>query len=356
MSEVASIQINVTRTKESRLTQVDFNNLGFGRILSDHMLVADYEDGKWGDAAIVPYGAFNISPATSALHYGQAIFEGIKAFKFGDGTVSVFRPDKNHLRFNQSALRLEMPEVPEELFLGGMKKLIDLDRDWVPSTSGTSLYIRPFMFATEEALGVHPSASYKFLIITGPVGAYYNKPIRLKVEKHYTRAAEGGVGFSKNAGNYALSLYPTKLAQEEGFDQLIWTDAKTHEYVEEAGTANLVFRIGDTIISPSSETILHGVTRRSIMELARHWGYRAEERKVSVRELIEGISNGTVTEAFAAGTAATLTHISEIGHEGSIYTLPDPEKREFSNKILQYLNDLRYGKISDEFGWNLIVE
>lgn len=356
MNEAATTAIRVEQTQQSRLPQVDFNNLKFGQILSDHMLVADYVRGHWEDVSIVPYGNLSLSPATSALHYGQAIFEGLKAYKFADGTVSMFRPDKNNERFNKSALRLEMPEVPEEIFIGGLKALIDLDRDWVPSTNGASLYIRPFMFGTEAALGVHPSDSYKFIIITGPVGAYYNKPLRLKVETHFTRAAEGGVGFSKNAGNYALSLHPTRLAQEEGFDQLMWTDAKEHKYVEEAGTANLVFRVGDTIITPSSDTILHGITRRTIVEIARHWGYQVEERKVSVKELVDGIEDGSVTEAFAAGTAATLTPITELGYEGKRYHLSDPATREFSNKVLQYLNDLRYGRIDDEFGWNYLVD
>ena len=193
------------------------------------------------------------------------------------------------------------------------------------------------------------------MIITSPVGSYYNKALRLKVETHFTRAAEGGVGFSKNAGNYALSLHPTKLAQDEGFDQLIWTDAKEHTYIEEAGTANLMFRIGDTLITPDQETILRGITRLSIMDIAKKWGMKTESRKVTIEELINGIEQGTVTEAFAAGTAATLTPIAEIGYQGKIYTLSDPATREFSNKVIDYLNDLRYGRIKDEFGWNLIV-
>ncbi|WP_353135108.1 branched-chain amino acid aminotransferase [Pseudopedobacter sp.] len=351
-----TLEIKTTRTENSRLSSVDFDNLSFGKYFSDHMLVADYANGKWQSCEIVPYGNFSLDPATSVLHYGQSIFEGIKAYKFADGTVSIFRPDKNWERFNKSAVRLEMPEVPKEIFLDGLKQLLDLDRGWVPGAAGTSLYIRPFMFATEVALGVHPSVAYKFVIMTGPVGAYYNKPLKLKVETHYTRAAEGGVGFSKNAGNYALSLYPTKIANDEGFDQLMWTDAKEHKYIEEAGTANLVFRIGDTIITPHGDTILHGVTRRTIMELAEHFGYKAEQRKVSVQELIEGIENGTVLEAFAAGTAATITPISTIGYEGKLYELPPVEGREFSEKVLVYLNDLRYGRIADEFGWNFLVK
>ena len=348
--------IEVELTKNSNLGKVDFNNLKFGQILSDHMLVADYDDGEWKSVKVVPYANLNISPATSALHYGQAIFEGIKAFKFADGRVSIFRPDKNFERFNKSAVRLEMPKVPEEIFIDGLKKLIAIDSDFVPSVAGASLYIRPFMFATEAALGVHPSKSYKFIIITGPVGAYYNKPLRVKVETFYTRAATGGVGFSKNAGNYALSLYPTRLAQDEGFDQLIWTDAKEHKYIEEAGTANLVFMLGDTLVTPGSETVLQGVTRHSIMDIAKSWGIKTETRDVSVQELIDGIEAGTVTEAFAAGTAATLTPISEIGYKNKVYKLASPETREFSNKVVDYLNELRYGKIEDPFGWNFIVD
>ncbi|MGJ1324244.1 branched-chain amino acid aminotransferase [Sphingobacterium faecium] len=356
MSATENYSIRVEPTKESRLSQVDFNNLKFGKILSDHMLVANYQDGAWTDVSIVPYGDINISPSMSALHYGQAIFEGIKAYKFQDGTISIFRPDKNWERFNKSAARLEMPEVPEEIFLGGLKKLLSTDSNWVPHAPGTSLYIRPFMFATEAALGVHPSNSYKFIIITSPVGAYYSNPLKLKVETHYTRAAEGGVGFSKNAGNYALSLYPTRLANDEGFDQLMWTDASEHQYIEEAGTANLIFRIGDSIITPHGDTILHGVTRRTIMELADKWGYKTEQRRVSVKELIDGIKAGIVTDAFAAGTAATLTPIATIGHEGELFQLPPVEGRDFSKKVLTYLDDLRYGRITDEFGWNMIVE
>jgi branched-chain amino acid aminotransferase len=320
------------------------------------MLVANYDDGEWKDVSIVPYGDISISPSMSALHYGQAIFEGIKAYKFADGTVSIFRPDRNWERFNKSAARLQMPEVPEEIFMDGLSKLLDIDRNWIPAKEGSSLYIRPFMFATEAALGVHPSKSYKFIIITGPVGAYYSKAISLKVETYYTRAAEGGVGFSKNAGNYALSLYPTQLANDEGYDQIMWTDASEHKYIEEAGTANLIFRIGDTIITPHGDTILHGVTRRTIMELAEKWGYKAEQRKVSIQELIDGIKAGTVTEAFAAGTAATITDISRIGFEGQDYHLPPVEGREFSNRVLNYLNDLRYGKVEDPFGWNYLVK
>lgn len=353
MSSNYSIQIE--KTSQSRLSEIDFNTLKFGSIFSDHMLVADYHDNAWQEVKIVPYGPLSISPAASALHYGQAIFEGIKGFKFEDGQISIFRPEENWKRFNRSAQRLQMPEVPKEIFLNGMDKLLAVDREWIPQKEGSSLYIRPLMFATEDHLGVHPSISYKFIIMTCPVGAYYSKPLKLKVETHFTRAAEGGVGFSKNAGNYALSLYPTQKALDEGFDQVMWTDAKEHKYIEEAGTANLIFRIGDTIITPHGETILHGITRKTILELAEKWGYKTEERKVSIQELIDGIEAGTVSDAFAAGTAATVTPISTIGWEGKLYELPPVEGREFSEKVLRYLNDLKYGRIEDEFGWNHIV-
>lgn len=355
MSSAEQFTIEVEQTPHSRLAQVDFNDLKFGQLMSDHMLVADYDNGRWEDVKIVPYGDLSISPSISALHYGQAIFEGIKAYKLADGNVSIFRPDKNWERFNRSAARLCMPEVPQEIFLNGLKQLLHVDKDWVPGLDGTSLYIRPFMFATEAALGVHPSKSYKFIIITCPVGAYYSKPISLKVETQYVRAAEGGVGFSKNAGNYALSLYPTQLANDEGYDQVMWTDAKEHRFIEEAGTANLIFRIGDSIITPHGDTILHGVTRRTILELATHWGLKVEQRLVSVQELIDGIESGQVSEAFAAGTAATVTHIDRIGFQGKDYQLPPVEGREFSNKVLAYLGDLRYGRIDDPFNWNLVV-
>lgn len=347
--------ITIEKTKNSRLNQVDFDDLKFGQIMSDHMLVAEYDDGDWQQVSIIPYQDLVISPALSSIHYGQSIFEGVKAYKFKDGTVSIFRPDQNWERFNRSAARLQMPEVPREIFLDGLKKLLQVDSGWVPDRTGTSLYIRPFMFATESALGVHPSKSYKFIIITSPVGAYYSKPLKLKVETHYTRAAEGGVGFSKNAGNYALSLYPTQLANDEGFDQLMWTDAKEHRYIEEAGTANLIFQIGNKIITPHGNTILHGITRKTIMELAESWGYETEQRKVSVQELLDGIKEGVVLDAFAAGTAATVTPISTIGYNGKLFELPAVETREFSKRVLDYLNQLRYGEVEDPFGWNFIV-
>ncbi|HYK77151.1 MAG TPA: branched-chain amino acid aminotransferase [Daejeonella sp.] len=353
---IDTFQININRTPVSRLNQVDFNHLPFGHIFSDHMFMADFEGGEWKNFQILPYGDLALSPAASALHYGQAIFEGIKAYKQSNGQVVIFRPNKNFERFNISADRMMMPAVPEEVFMQGLTQLVDLDRNWVPSQEGQSLYIRPFMIATEPVLGVHPSETYKFIIITGPTGAYYAKPLRVKIETHYARAVEGGVGFTKTAGNYARSLYPTNQAQNEGFDQLIWTDAREHAYIEESGTTNVMFIINDVLITPSTrDTILDGVTRNSILELAQSWGIKIEERRVKVAEVIEAVQNGTLQEAFGAGTAATIAPIAEIGYQGQVYSLPDPASRVFSNKALEALNGIRYGTTPDEFGWNLLV-
>lgn len=353
---IDTLKIPINRTSVSRLSQIDFDNLPFGRNFSDHMFVADYENGEWKNLQIVPYAEISMSPAASALHYGQAIFEGIKAYRQANGEICIFRPDKNFERFNISAVRMVMPPVPEEIFMQGMAQLISLDRDWVPSKEGQSLYIRPFMFATDPVIGVHASESYKFIIITGPTGAYYSKPLKVKIEMHYARAVEGGVGFAKTAGNYARSLYPTQQAQKEGFDQLIWTDAKEHAYIEESGTTNVMFVINDVLITPASrDTILDGVTRNSILELARNWGMPVEERRVTVAEVITAAKNGTLQEAFGAGTAATIAHIAQIGYEGEVHTLPDPANREFSNKALKALSDIRYGLSPDELSWNYSI-
>lgn len=345
--------INITKTDKSRISEVDFDNLPFGKIFSDHMFEMDYVDGKWQQPTIVPFANISLHPATSALHYGQAIFEGMKAQKNGLGEILLFRPEMNIKRFNESAVRMCMAEIPEDLFLDGLKKLIEIDADWVPANDGQSLYIRPFMIATDDYVGIRPSTKYKFIIMTCPVGSYYSDPVKVKIETHYTRAAEGGVGRAKAAGNYASSLYPAKLAAEEGYRQLVWTDAKTHTFIEEAGTMNIVFVINDVVISPSeeSDTILKGITKRSVLDIAKDWGYKVEERPVTVVEVIDAINNGTLQDAFGAGTAATLAPISHIGHEGTIYELPSVDDREFSNKVRAYINDYKKGRVEDKFNW-----
>lgn len=353
---IATLQIKTTKTSHSRLAETDFSNLPFGKIYTDHMFMADYEDGEWKNAQILPFGPIPMSPAISALHYGQAIFEGMKAYSLPNDKISIFRADKNFERFNISADRMCMPTLPKELFMEAVSALVNLDKQWVPKQENYSLYLRPVMFATDTALGVKASDNYKFVLLATPTGPYYNKALKVKIETKYTRAAEGGVGFAKTAGNYARSLYPFAQAQKEGFDQLIWTDAKTHAFVEESGAANLMFVINGKIVTASlGDTILNGVTRNTIITLAKKAGIEVEERKVSITEVIEGITNGTLTEAFAVGTAATVTQIGEIGYEGNLYTLTDPSTRKISTGIAKQLNDIRYGLVPDEFGWNWVI-
>jgi len=351
-----TLDIKITKATQTRLAVTDFSQLPFGKVFTDHMFTADYEDGEWRNLQIIPYGPIPMSPAISALHYGQAIFEGLKAYRQPDGKISVFRADKNFERFNKSAARMSMPTIPEEIFMQGLASLINVDEKWVPNQEDYALYIRPVMFATDPYLGVKASDTYKFALLTTPTGPYYSSALKVKIETEFTRADEGGVGFAKTAGNYARSLYPFEQAKKEGFDQLIWTDSVTHEYIEEAGTANLIFVINGKLVTPSvRSTVLDGVTRDTIIKLAKEAGIEVEERRVSVKEVIEGIENGTLTEAFAAGTAATVTHVGEIGYLGETYKLTDPSTRNVSNGIAKKLNDIRYGLATDEFGWNWVL-
>jgi branched-chain amino acid aminotransferase len=348
-----SNSIKINKTPRSRITDVDWENLPFGKVFSDHMLVMDYKDGQWEDAEIMPFEDIKMHPATSAIHYGQSIFEGMKANKDDNGNVLIFRPDMNAKRFIESCERMCMPEISEEVFVDLIKKVVDLDRGWIPNKPGYSLYIRPFMFATDDFIGIKPSDTYKFIIFTCPVGAYYTAPVNVKIEEHYTRAAQGGVGRAKTAGNYAASLYPAKLAQEQGFHQLIWTDAAEHKYIEESGTMNIVFEIDGKMVTPSEEmdTILRGVTKRSVVEIAKHWGIEVEERKITVDEVVKALREGRVTDAFGAGTAATIAQIAKIGFRDELFELPSIESRTLSNKIKTYLTDLKSGKVEDELNW-----
>jgi branched-chain amino acid aminotransferase len=336
----------------SRINEIDFDNLSFGRSFADHMLIAEYANGAWQSVSIQPYGPLTYQPAMMSLHYGQSIFEGMKAYRSKNDEILVFRPEENLKRFNKSALRMCMPEVPEEIFLGGLKQLLELDKQWVPDKEGCSLYIRPFMFATDEYVGVTPSNTYKFIIFNCPVGSYYSKPLKVRVETQYIRAAKGGVGFAKNAGNYGGSLYPTQLANKEGYDQIIWTDAATHQYVEEAGTMNLMFIINGVLVTaPTGDTILDGVTRKSVLQIAKDWGMKVEERQLSIKELVDGILNGSVTEAFGAGTAAVIAPIQTIGFEGKDYELAARTDSDFSAKVFKEINQIRLGEIPDTRNW-----
>lgn len=352
----STYDIKIQKTTKSRISENDINNVPFGKCFSDHMFVAEYKDGKWGKADILPYGDVNMSYAMSALHYGQAIFEGMKAYKNDKGEVSLFRAMDNFKRLNKSAVRMAMPEIPEELFMNGLLELIKLDSDWVPSSETGSLYIRPFLIATDEAIGVKISDTYKFVIITCPAGKYYSEPIKVLVETNYYRAVKGGVGFVKAAGNYGRSLYPTKLAQQKGYQQVIWTDSETQQYFEESGTMNVMFVIGDTLVTPGlSDTILDGVTRNSVLALAKDWGMKVEERKVSIKEVFEAIEKGNLMEVFGCGTAATIAQIVGIGYNGKDYALPPVADRKFSTKVDTTLRAIRKGKMEDKHHWMMKV-
>ncbi len=349
---IANADIKIEKTTHSRVSEYDVNNVPFGKCFSDHMFIAEYSDGKWEKCSIVPYGDQPMSFAMSALHYGQAIFEGMKAYKNNDGEVSIFRPLENFKRLNKSAIRMAMPEVPEEIFMGGLNELLKLDSAWIPTSDTGSLYIRPFLIATDEAIGVKASETYKFIIITCPAGKYYTEPIKVLIETNYIRAVQGGVGFVKAAGNYGRSLYPTKLAQQKGYQQVIWTDGATHSYLEESGTMNLMFVIGNTVVTPAlSDTILAGITRDSVLALAREWGMKVEERKISITEILEAHAKGTLMEAFGVGTAATIAQIIGIGHVDEYYPLPPIEERKFSTKIDETLRNIRKGKVEDTLHW-----
>lgn len=351
------MSIETVKAPDSRIAELDETNIQFGKVYADHMLIADYEDGVWKPAQIVPYGDITMSPATTFIHYGQAIFEGIKAYKNEQGDIAIFRPHDNWKRFNISAERMAMPSIPEEIFIEGMKALIALDRNWVPNSYGCSLYIRPFMFATDEFIGVKPAEKFRFMIITSPAGAYYNKPTRIYLQKEYIRAFPGGIGFTKAAGNYGASMYPTKVIRDKGYDQILWVDGFEHKYVQEIGTMNVFFVIGDKVITPdlNSGTILAGVTRDSIIQLLKEKGITIEERPLSIDEIIAASKAGQLKEAFGAGTAAVVAPIIELNYEGDIVHLPNENDWTISPMIKKELADIRHGHIPDTHHWMMKV-
>ncbi|MBX7202040.1 MAG: branched-chain amino acid aminotransferase [Bacteroidia bacterium] len=342
----------VTQANPSRISQIDFNQLPFGRIFSDHMFVADYQHGAWVNARIIPFSPISLSPAGAVLHYGQAIFEGMKVYKNEAGELLYFRPYENYKRMQSSAIRLCMPPVPEEIFMDGLKELIKLDQAWIPTGKGRSLYIRPVYFATDDVIGVKASENYTFIIFTSPTGPYYTDELKVEIEKTYSRSNRGGTGYAKAAGNYGGALYPTRLAQQRGYNQVIWTDAATHSRVEESGTMNLMFVINNVLVTPSlSPSKLAGITRDSVIRLAQHWGMKVEERDVYVEEILTALENGTLQEAFGTGTAANIAPISVIGHEGKDFRIPEAGPETFAGKALHFLDELKAGKIEDPFGW-----
>jgi branched-chain amino acid aminotransferase len=344
--------IKITHVEKSTVNQIDWKNLPFGKCFTDHMLEADFINGEWTNIQIRPYSALQLSPATAVFHYGQAIFEGIKAYKTADGKISIFRPEENWKRFNLSAARLNMPEVPEDLFLEGMRQLIQLDQDWVPAIPDYSLYIRPFMIATDPVIGVKPSETYKFMVILSPSGPYYLAPMKIYVEEKYTRAAPGGVGFSKNAGNYAGSLLASTLARKAGYDQVLWTDAFEHKYLQEVGVMNVFFLIGNTAITPSLEegTILAGITRDSAITILQDMGFQVEERPIQIDEVISAHKAGTLREIFGTGTAATIAMIEKLTYRNYSIQL-DTTQWEVAPLLKHKLNDIRNQVVPDTRGW-----
>lgn len=347
-----SYNISVTKVTQSRLSAIDFNNLPFGRIFTDHMFVADYQDGQWQDLRIVPTDNFEIHPAAMVFHYGQAIFEGMKAFKNKDNEPVFFRPEMHAKRINASAERLCMPDFPVELFDEAIHQLVAVEQDWIPPVADSALYLRPFMIATDGFLGVRTSETYKFFILACPVGPYYAKPVTLYTEQKYVRATEGGVGEAKAAGNYAASLLPAKEAKEKGFDQVMWMDGKEFKYIQEVGTMNIFFVIDGKVITPATDgAILKGITRSSIITIIRDLGYEVEERALSIDEVVAAYEAGTLQEVFGTGTAAVVSHVKGISYQGKMMELPPVEKRTIAPLAKKTIDGIRSGEITDKFGW-----
>jgi branched-chain amino acid aminotransferase len=354
--------IAVRKTNHSRIKEVDFEQLEFGKYTSDHMLVCDYAHSEWKQPQIVPYANLSLSPSALALHYGQTVFEGMKAFRMSegpggnDGDINIFRMEKHYDRFVRSLERMCMAVVPKEIFVEGLQQLIDLDRAWVPSKPGHALYLRPFVFASEARFGVKVSDEYRFIIFTGPVPSLYTDPIKVKVETEYVRAAKGGTGFAKCGGNYGASYLPTQNARREGYDQVLWTDGQENKFIEESGMMNVMFVINDVLVTPPlSDSILDGVTRDSLLTLAKDLGYKTEERPVAVAELERAFKSGTITEAFGAGTAAVVAPIKTISIGGIDFMLPKYDDRKLLYKLKNKLEQIRLGMEADTHGWNFII-
>jgi branched-chain amino acid aminotransferase len=356
MIETNPNEIVIVKSETSKIGSVDFENLVFGRVFTDHMFVCDYEDGKWQTPQIMPYQAMTIEPSARVFHYGQAVFEGMKAYKDDDGRIFLFRPDQNFNRINKSAARLAIPEFRKDFFFEGLEKLLKLDSDWIKPGVGNSMYIRPFVIATEPAISASPAMSYRFMIILSPAKAYYNEPVRVLFAEKYSRSADGGVGFAKAAGNYAAQFYPTSLAQKKGFQQIIWTDANTHEYLEEAGTMNIFFRVNDTLITaPNNDRILDGVTRKSVISLAQDLGIECEVRRVSVKEIKAAAIDGSLKEIFGAGTAAVISPVSAFEHAEEVYELEQLDN-SYASLFKEKLMNIQHNISEDPHGWRYEVK
>lgn len=350
------MDITITRAASYKIKPPKWENLGFGRVFSDHMFLMNYSpESGWHDARIVPFGNFEFSPALITLHYGQAVFEGMKAYKTVDGGVQLFRAEQNIARLNNSNRRMCIPEIDEQFALKAIRELVNLEREWVPDKEGASLYLRPFIFGTDEFLGVRPSDTYLFAVICGPCGAYYEeglKPVKIYIETEYVRAVRGGVGEAKTEGNYAASLKAQKEASEKGYSQVLWLDGRERKYVEEVGAMNVFFVIGNTVVTPALEgSILPGITRASAIEILRDKGYKVEERRLAVAELIASAKSGELKEAFGTGTAAVVSPIGELCYEDVKYTINGERIGKVSQELYDELTGIQYGKIEDKRGW-----
>ncbi|WP_341651790.1 branched-chain amino acid aminotransferase [Blattabacterium cuenoti] len=347
--------MKIEKTLHSRIRKMDFNNIDFGNQYSDHMFCSEFKNGKWNNSIIKPFGKIMFSPISLVFHYGQAVFEGMKAYKDKNEEVFLFRPEENFKRINRSAVRLEMPTIPENIFMNGLKQLINIDRDWIPKNYGQSLYIRPFLIATNGVLSAKPSKDYMFMIISTPADTYYKHPLKIKIEEKYSRSASGGVGFTKAAGNYASSFYPTRLANEKGFDQILWTDSSTHTMIEESGTMNVFFYLKNRLITPKfNDNILSGITCKSIISLAEKEGLFVEKRNVGISEIIEELQTGKLKEAFGCGTAAVINYFKTISYKGDDFDLPNlAEEKRISLYFKKRLLDIQHNRSEDPFGWRV---
>lgn len=343
--------IRITNVETSKIDQVDFDNLIFGKVFTDHMFVCEFENGSWQNPEIVPYQDITLSPSSRVFHYGQAVFEGMKAYKDEQDGIWLFRPDENYNRINKSCKRLAIPELPEDYFFDALKSLLLLEKDWIKKGVGNSLYLRPFVIATESSLVAAPAESYKFMIICSPAKSYYAGEVRVKIAEKFSRAADGGVGYAKAAGNYASQFYPTELAKQKGYQQIIWTDANSHEYLEEAGTMNVFFRIGDTLLTaPNNDRILDGVTRKSVIEIAKDAGIDVEVRRISVSEIVDAANDNNLKEIFGCGTATVINPISGFGYQEKQYELPVLEN-SYASFLKKTIMDIQHNNASDKFGW-----
>ncbi|HKL36776.1 MAG TPA: branched-chain amino acid aminotransferase [Salegentibacter sp.] len=349
-------QLEINKVQKSKIEEVNFDNLVFGEIFTDHMFECDYANGEWQNPKIKPYGPIQLDPSAKVFHYGQAVFEGMKVYKDEDDQIWLFRPEENFKRINKSSARLAIPEFPEEFFFNGLEELLKLEKDWIKKGFGNSLYIRPFVIATEECVSANPATRYKFMIICSPAQAYYSGEVRVQFSEKYSRAADGGVGAAKAAGNYAAQFYPTNLAKDAGFQQIIWTDANTHEFLEEAGTMNIFFRIGDKLVTaPTSDRILDGVTRKSVIDLAKDLNIEVEVRRVKVSEIVEAARKGELKEIFGSGTATVINPISGFGYKGEKFELPkleDSYGKSFKDRLMK----IQYNQAEDKHGWRYLVK